>query len=142
MFISSLIRRFLSVQLSSQSGKRRSIRTKVKRKGILSRLLSLVAPIVSFADKMGLRLILDFTVILFIQAYQKYLSPQKGFSCAYSRLHNTESCSEYFRQTVKTYGLAKAIPLFQQRLRECKLAYAILKAQHESKEKDKRCERK
>ena len=100
-----------------------------------------MAPLVRFIDKLGLRFLLDYVAIQAIQRYQKHLSPHKGFSCAYSRLHGAESCSEYFRKQVRTYGLSKAIPLFEQRLRDCKLANATLKAQRISKSTQRKLER-
>jgi len=100
---------------------------RTKQKGLISRTLELVSPLIYFLDRIGLYFIIDLVAIQFIQAYQKYLSPRKGFSCAYSRMYGSESCSEYLRRTVKTHGINKAIPLFQQRLKECELAYIHLK---------------
>ena len=133
MSIKLLYRKFLSAKLYYRSQKQGSAHTKAKRKGILTRFLRLVAPLVSLIDKLGLRFLLDYVAIQALQRYQKHLSPHKGFSCAYSRLHGAESCSEYFRKKVRTYGLSKAIPLFEQRLRDCKLANATLKAQRRSR---------
>lgn len=103
-----------------------SMHTRTKRKVSISKLLIFVIPLVDCLEKICLRFILDFAVIHCIRFYQKYLSPRKGFSCAYSVLYRCESCSEYFRKTVKIYGLKKAIFLFQKRLEECKLAYREL----------------
>ena len=133
MSIKLLYRKFLSAKLYYRSQKQGSAHTKAKRKGILTRFLRLVVPLVSLIDKLGLRFLLDYVAIQAIQRYQKHLSPHKGFSCACSRLHGAESCSEYFRKKVRTYGLSKAIPLFEQRLRDCKLANATLKAQRRSR---------
>ena len=141
MSIKFLYRKFLSAKLYYLSQKQSSANTKAKRKGILTRFLWLVAPLVSLIDKLGLRFLLDYIAIQGIQRYQKHLSPHKGFSCAYSRFYGAESCSEYFRRTVRTYGLSKAIPLFEQRLRDCKLANATLKAQRISKSTQRKLER-
>jgi putative component of membrane protein insertase Oxa1/YidC/SpoIIIJ protein YidD len=141
MSIKFLYRKFLSAKLYYLSQKQSSANTKAKRKGILTRFLWLVAPLVSLIDKLGLRFLLNYIAIQAIQRYQKHLSPHKGFSCAYSRFYGVESCSEYFRRTVRTYGLSKAIPLFEQRLRDCKLANATLKAQRISKSTQRKLER-
>ena len=133
MSIKFLYRKFLSAQLYYRYQKQGYAHKKAKRKGILTRFLRLIAPLVRFTNKLGLRFLLDYVAIQAIQRYQKHLSPHKGFSCAYSRLHGAESCSEYFRKKVKSYGLSKAIPLFEQRLRDCKLANATLKAQYQSR---------
>lgn len=100
---------------------------KSKRKGLLARMLTSVRPFVRVMDKLGLRFILDFLITQLVFVYQRHLSPLKGFSCAYSKFYGTESCSEYFRKVVRDYGLVKAIPLFEQRLNECKLASATLR---------------
>jgi putative component of membrane protein insertase Oxa1/YidC/SpoIIIJ protein YidD len=96
-------------------------------RGMLSNCLKLIAPFVFLIDKLGLQFILNLLVIYFVQIYQKYLSPRKGFSCAYSKLYRDDSCSEYFRKIVKSKGLNKSIPLFQERLRECRVAQIRLK---------------
>ncbi|WP_442927663.1 membrane protein insertion efficiency factor YidD [Microcoleus sp. A003_D6] len=106
---------------------KRNILITTRRRGLLSNFLRLIAPLVFFAEKAGLRFILDLIVVFFVRIYQKYLSPRKGFSCAYSRLYGDESCSEYFRQIVKSQGINKAIPLFQERLRKCQMAHMKLK---------------
>jgi putative component of membrane protein insertase Oxa1/YidC/SpoIIIJ protein YidD len=106
-----------------------SRRKNKKRNGLISKSLDFVSPLVSLFEKMGLRCILDFAVLQMIRGYQKHLSPHKGFSCAYHRLYMGGSCSEYFQTTVRIYGLKKAIPLFQRRLQECKLAHILLKSQ-------------
>jgi putative component of membrane protein insertase Oxa1/YidC/SpoIIIJ protein YidD len=110
--------------------KTRFLRIKSKRKGLLTKLLTFVRPFVSIADKLGLRFIVDFLATQLVYAYQKYLSPLKSFSCAHSKLYGTKSCSEYFRRVVRDYGLVKAIPLFEQRLKECKLASITLRTQY------------
>lgn len=132
-FLNLLYRNFLPAKLYNLSQKQSSANTKAKRKGIITRFLWLVTPLVRLIDKLGLRFLLDYVSIQAIQSYQKHLSPHKGFSCAHRRLHGAESCSEYFRKTVGTYGLSKAIPLFEQRLIDCKLANATLKAKRLSK---------
>jgi putative component of membrane protein insertase Oxa1/YidC/SpoIIIJ protein YidD len=101
---------------------------KTRKKGLISRFLGFVALLVIFSEKFGLQFMLDSAVVQAIRVYQKDLSPHKGFSCAYGRLHKGDSCSEYFGKTVRRYGLKEAIPLFQKRLRECKRAHIDLKA--------------
>jgi putative component of membrane protein insertase Oxa1/YidC/SpoIIIJ protein YidD len=129
MSIISWCQNFLSARLPFCSRKHRYSHANINRAGMSTRVIRLVAPIAKLIDKLGCQFILDFTVIHSIRWYQRYLSPQKGFSCAYSRLYGAESCSEYFRQMVKTYGLSKATSLFEQRLRDCKQANIILKEQ-------------
>lgn len=57
-----------------------------------------------------------------IEGYQKYISPRKGFSCAYRILYNRESCSQYVKRQIREQGLINAIPLIRQRFLACKSA--------------------
>lgn len=63
-----------------------------------------------------------------ISAYQKYISPHKGFSCAHRLLHGGESCSQYIKRMVAQAGLTEAIKASRQRFQECREANQILKA--------------
>jgi putative component of membrane protein insertase Oxa1/YidC/SpoIIIJ protein YidD len=70
-----------------------------------------------------------------ITAYQKYLSPLKGFSCAHRVLHQGESCSQYVKRTILERGLSDALPQTRQRFRDCRSAYlTILASQSDSEE--------
>ncbi len=112
----------------------------LKRTIAISSYLKLLTQLVIFADRIGVLAVVDAATVYAIRVYQKKLSPHKGFSCAYRKLHGSESCSQYFRQTVEGYGLLKAIPRFQQRLQACQLANLTLKAQAggENKQNQKR----
>ncbi|SDA42718.1 MULTISPECIES: membrane protein insertion efficiency factor YidD [unclassified Janthinobacterium] len=54
-----------------------------------------------------------------IRAYQRYLSPWKGFSCAYRVLTGRDSCSAYGYKVIARHGLRAGLPLLQRRLRAC-----------------------
>ena len=54
-----------------------------------------------------------------IRAYQRYLSPYKGFSCAYRVLTGRDSCSAYGYKVIARHGLRAGLPLLQRRLRAC-----------------------
>ena len=54
-----------------------------------------------------------------IRAYQRYLSPWKGFSCAYRVLTGRDSCSAYGYKVIARHGLRAGLPLLQRRLRTC-----------------------
>jgi putative component of membrane protein insertase Oxa1/YidC/SpoIIIJ protein YidD len=97
------------------------------QRGIVLRSVSLLPPIARVAQYFGFRSSVDRVVMRGVRDYQKYVSPYKGFCCAYRKLHGSESCSEFFRQTVQIQGLAAAIPLFQERLAACKQAHLTLK---------------
>ncbi|MCP3873522.1 MAG: membrane protein insertion efficiency factor YidD [Desulfobacteraceae bacterium] len=44
-----------------------------------------------------------------IQYYQKYISPQKGYACAYRVLYNDLSCSGFCRTEIERYGIFKSL---------------------------------
>ena len=59
---------------------------------------------------------LDRLALAVITAYQRHLSPRKGFCCAHRVQQGGPSCSEYARQTLTVYGLWRTVPLLWQRL--------------------------
>ena len=65
---------------------------------------------------------LDRLALAAITAYQRHLSPRKGFCCAHRVQHGGPSCSEYARQTLTVYGLWRTVPLLWQRLCACREA--------------------
>jgi len=73
-------------------------------------------------------LIVNNSAIIAIIAYQKYLSPHKGFSCAHRLLHGGESCSQYIKRMIAERGVISAIPRARQRLKDCKAANIVMKA--------------
>ncbi len=94
----------------------------LRRRGLVYRATEILLPIATLAQTLRLHQLVGRTLTLAIQLYQKFLSPHKGFRCAHRKLYGEASCSEYFRQAIATEGLATAIPLFQQRLWDCKQA--------------------
>lgn len=55
-----------------------------------------------------------------IEYYQTYVSPKKGFLCAYGVLHQDEpSCSEYGKQAIQEYGLVKGAFLIRKQFKKC-----------------------
>ena len=63
-----------------------------------------------------------------IWLYQTYVSPRKGFRCAYSVAHGGTGCSGYAKHAIRDHGLWSAIPKIRQRFRDCKSAHATLVA--------------
>lgn len=54
-----------------------------------------------------------------IRAYQRYLSPYKGFVCSY-RLHTgRDSCSAYGYRVIARHGLRRGLGLLARRMGEC-----------------------
>jgi putative component of membrane protein insertase Oxa1/YidC/SpoIIIJ protein YidD len=54
-----------------------------------------------------------------IRAYQRWLSPRKGFSCAFRSATGGASCSAYGYQVIERFGLRPGLGLLQRRLDLC-----------------------
>jgi putative component of membrane protein insertase Oxa1/YidC/SpoIIIJ protein YidD len=67
-----------------------------------------------------------------IMAYQRWLSPLKGFSCAHRILHGGSSCSGYALQVLESDGPLRLLPLMHRRFHDCAKANASLRAQRAS----------
>jgi putative component of membrane protein insertase Oxa1/YidC/SpoIIIJ protein YidD len=63
-----------------------------------------------------------------IGAYQRYLSPYKGFCCAYRAHTGKRSCSSYGRAIVQKLGLFAFLTSLPRQFERCKLAYQKLMA--------------
>ena len=63
-----------------------------------------------------------------IWGYQQFISPRKGFRCAYSVRHGGTGCSGYAKFAIRDHGFWTAIPIIRQRLRDCREAYAEIRA--------------
>ena len=63
---------------------------------------------------------------LAIIAYQRFVSPYKGFSCAHNKLHQDGSCSTSGRRALAVYDVLVAARLIRERLHACKAATATL----------------
>jgi putative component of membrane protein insertase Oxa1/YidC/SpoIIIJ protein YidD len=92
------------------------LRIKGKRLPVLSQI--------NMYSDVGIR---KFAVQL-INGYQKYISPRKGFSCAYRKLLGGDSCSQYAKHIVAERGLLEAIPAMRIRFQGCKQASLTLRS--------------
>lgn len=54
-----------------------------------------------------------------IRAYQRHLSPHKGFSCALRGATGARSCSSYGYRAIARAGLRQGLRLLRRRLKEC-----------------------
>lgn len=64
--------------------------------------------------------------IFLITVYQKYISPYKGFRCAYGCYHKTLSCSAIIKNIITEQGLLAGWPLIKQQFKQCQTAYSLL----------------
>jgi putative component of membrane protein insertase Oxa1/YidC/SpoIIIJ protein YidD len=60
--------------------------------------------------------------ISMIVAYQRFISPYKGFHCAFRRAHGGPGCSEFGKQAIREHGFSNGIRILRQRFRECAVA--------------------
>ncbi|WP_426117055.1 membrane protein insertion efficiency factor YidD [Massilia sp. PWRC2] len=61
-----------------------------------------------------------------IRLYQRYLSPYKGFSCAYAAVCGHASCSALGYRAIRRFGLWRGVGVLDQRLYRCGVAYRRL----------------
>jgi putative component of membrane protein insertase Oxa1/YidC/SpoIIIJ protein YidD len=69
------------------------------------------------------------TALWSIDAYQKYISPRKGFACPHRLLHGGLSCSDYVKELLTHQNLTSAIQSSTRRFRDCALASKALKSE-------------
>lgn len=85
---------------------------------------------------------LDFslraTAIGAIRAYQRWLSPRKGFRCAHHAVHGLGSCSQFGLTVFRAHAFGQARALLAERLRACRLAYQTYAQQAQEREEDAR----
>jgi len=85
--------------------------------------------VVSTADAAAGWLILGL-----ITVYRRWISPFKGFSCAYRVGRGRMSCSAYGQRVVRRFGLVKGRALLRRRLAACASAARIMKAKRHAAE--------
>lgn len=63
--------------------------------------------------------ILQRVALAAIRAYQRWLSPHKGFVCAYRVHTGRDSCSAYGYRVIKRFGVPAGMALLRRRLADC-----------------------
>lgn len=76
--------------------------------------------------------------ILCIKGYQRYISPRKGFRCAYGVLHGTHGCSGAVIEILQKKGILAGVPAIRERFSACKDACEELNKQKEQKKQKKK----
>jgi uncharacterized protein len=64
--------------------------------------------------------------LLLISSYQGYLSPHKGYCCAYRTLYGRSSCSHFGYRAISRYGILMGIFLLKRRLSKCAAAFQAI----------------
>lgn len=81
---------------------------------------------------------MDRLALLIIWFYQRFLSPYKGYRCAYGVLHHTEGCSGAVKQIIRQKGVIAGWTDIRQRFVACRQAAMELQDSSLSKnERDK-----
>ncbi|MDR2188187.1 MAG: membrane protein insertion efficiency factor YidD [Azonexus sp.] len=62
-------------------------------------------------------------VLAAIKAYQRYLSPHKGFCCAYRHHTGRSSCSTLGFRAIRRYGVIDGVAVLRRRLYLCGVAH-------------------
>lgn len=73
-----------------------------------------------------------------IKFYQRYISPKKGYCCAYGSLYNDGSCSEIVSSIIKEKGLISGWSHIKNQFILCSEAYEIIKKENKDKVKKKK----
>lgn len=60
--------------------------------------------------------------LLAISAYQRYVSPRKGFCCAYREWTGAKSCSVLGQRVIRRFGLVTGMVLLRRRFEKCAAA--------------------
>ena len=79
--------------------------------------------------------LLSGAALAVIAAYQRWLSPRKGFACAHRVRHGGTGCSGYAKQAIRARGL-RAWPDIRARFAACRAA-AMAIATEDEREQDK-----
>jgi putative component of membrane protein insertase Oxa1/YidC/SpoIIIJ protein YidD len=79
------------------------------------------------------------SVLLSISAYQRFISPHKGWCCAYAVLHGGPSCSAYGKEVISRHGVLGGTLLLWDRFGACRAAANILAVNSVGNQAGKEC---
>jgi putative component of membrane protein insertase Oxa1/YidC/SpoIIIJ protein YidD len=71
---------------------------------------------------------LDTSASALIGVYQRYVSPYKGFCCAYRARTKRRSCSAYAKTVIDRLGTRALLSAMPRQFARCKAAYLALAA--------------
>ena len=77
----------------------------------------------------------SFAVVT-INGYQRYISPHKGFCCAYRVVRGGDSCSEFAKQAILQNDFWHSLSTIRKRFIECKEAAVYYNLQKEQDKKE------
>ena len=70
-----------------------------------------------------------------IRFYQRYISPHKGFSCAYHQMTGKSSCSSYALKMVQRNGVMSLFTALPKQFSRCSSAYQTYLQQTDKRQK-------
>jgi len=70
----------------------------------------------------------SYLLLSLIRAYQRFISPYKGFHCAHHQLHRGDTCSNAVKYLIQNNSFRAAIPLIRARFKACHQAAQSLQA--------------
>jgi putative component of membrane protein insertase Oxa1/YidC/SpoIIIJ protein YidD len=74
-----------------------------------------------------------------IEIYQRYISPRKGFCCAYRvRYRRRDSCSQYAKRAISKLGLLPGVRILRRRFEKCGHASRVLAYEPKREKNDAR----
>jgi len=79
---------------------------------------------------------LRLTAVSAIGVYQRYVSPHKGYCCAYRAHTGRSSCSEFGRRVIGKIGVVAGIRLLFNRFAACAVAAEEIKKNEEKREEN------
>lgn len=77
------------------------------------------------------------SAVMGIEAYRRYLSPYKGYACAYHAATGRSSCSRYAQHAIGRRGVWAGVVLLRRRFARCALAAAAFAERPEKLKDDK-----
>jgi uncharacterized protein len=79
--------------------------------------------------------ITDRLMLASIGFYRRFLSPYKGFRCAYGAVYGRGSCSDVVLRVARRYGGLRAFQLSWRQAARCRDAFAVV--QHSDPERER-----
>jgi putative component of membrane protein insertase Oxa1/YidC/SpoIIIJ protein YidD len=67
---------------------------------------------------------LRYLALVAIVGYQRFISPYKGFCCAYRFHTGARSCSTLGYRAIRAHGVVRGLAILRQRLERCSITHA------------------
>ena len=78
---------------------------------------------------------MDAMIALALHAYRRFVSPLKGFRCAYHVAHGRGSCSDVALRIAQRRGGVRMLRVLPLQAARCRAAYAALQVEHSAETK-------